>query len=86
MRPKIDTGAAPLASVGIHRHRHRQRGLPLGQPRCGREDRFRWKVKRFAIRDAFEKLPSCIVGMGQKLTFAIAMAGLRSAPLEKCVL
>jgi hypothetical protein len=60
MKPKIDTGAAPLASIGIDIGKEVFHLVGLG---ADGKIAFRWKVKRLAITGAFEKLPSCIVGM-----------------------
>lgn len=60
MKPKIDNSAMPLVSVGIDIGKEIFHVVGLG---ADGKIAFRWKVKRLALKDAFEKLPSCVIGM-----------------------
>jgi len=60
MKPKIDLDAAALTSIGIDIGKEIFHVVGLGT-----DDKiaFRRKIKRLALKEAFEKLPPCIVGM-----------------------
>ena len=60
MKPKIDLNAAPLASIGLDIGKEIFPAVGIG---ADGKIAFRWKVKRLALKEAFEKLPACIVGM-----------------------
>jgi transposase len=52
--------ATPLASVGIDIGKEIFHVVGLG---TDGKTAFRWKIKRLALKEAFEKVPPCIVGM-----------------------
>src|SRR5882757_8401494 len=52
--------ATPLASVGIDIGKENFHVVGLG---TDGKTAFRWKIKRLALKEAFEKVPPCIVGM-----------------------
>src|SRR5438445_10535991 len=60
MKPKIDPNGAPLTSIGIDIGKEIVHVVDLG---TDGQITFRRKIKRLALREAFEKLPPCIVGM-----------------------
>ena len=65
MKLKIDPAAAPLTSIGIDIGKEIFHVVGLG---ADGKIAFRGKIKRLALREAFEKLPPCIVGMGACLS------------------
>lgn len=60
MKPEAETTAVPLAVIGVDLGKDVFHLVGLGVD--GRIA-FRKKIRRLALRDAFEKLPPCIVGM-----------------------
>ncbi len=60
MKPKIDPNPAALASIGIDIGKEILHVVGLG---TDGKITFRRKIKRLALKEAFEKLPPCIVGM-----------------------
>jgi transposase len=60
MKLKIDPNAAPLRSIGIDIGKEIFHVVGLG---TDGKIAFRRKIKRLALKEAFEKLPPCIVGM-----------------------
>ena len=60
MKPKIDLNAAPLTSIGIDIGKEVFHIVGLG---TDGKIAFRRKIKRLALKEAFEKLPPCIVGV-----------------------
>jgi transposase len=60
MKPKIDPNGAPLASIGIDIGKEIFHVVGLG---TDGKIAFRRKIKRLALKEAFENLPRCIIGM-----------------------
>jgi transposase len=60
MKPKIDLNAAPLTSIGIDIGKEIFHVVGLG---TDGKIAFRRKIKRLALKEAFEKLPRCVVAM-----------------------
>jgi transposase len=60
MKLKIDPNTAPLTCVGIDIGKEVFHVVGLG---ADGKIAFRGKIKRLALKEAFEKLPPCIVGM-----------------------
>ena len=60
MKPKIDPNASPPTSIGIDIGKDIFHVVGIG---ADGKIAFRWKIKRLALREAFEKLPPSIVGM-----------------------
>ena len=60
MKPETELNAAALVSIGIDIGKEIFHIVGLG---ADGKIAFRGKVKRLALRAAFEKLPPCIVGM-----------------------
>ena len=60
MKPKIDPNTAPLTSIGIDIGKEVFHVVGLG---TDGKIAFRRKIKRLALKEAFEKLPRCVVGM-----------------------
>jgi transposase len=60
MKPKIDLNAVPLTSIGIDIGKEIFHVVGLG---TDGKIALRRKIKRLALKEAFEKLPPCVVGM-----------------------
>ena len=60
MATKVDPITTPLASVGIDIGKEIFHVVGLG---TDGKTAFRWKIKRLALKDVFEKIPPCIIGM-----------------------
>ena len=60
MKPKIDLNAVALTSIGIDIGKEIFHVVGLG---TDGKIAFRRKIKRLALKEAFEKLPPCVVGM-----------------------
>src|SRR6202167_2237253 len=75
MKPKIDLNAAPLTSIGIDIGKEIFHVVGLG---TDGKIAFRRKIKRLALKDAFEKLPPSIVGMEACLSAHFVSRTLRA--------
>jgi transposase len=60
MKPKAETTAVPLAVIGVDIGKEVFHLVGLG---TDAKIAFRRRLRRLGLRDAFEKLPPCIVGM-----------------------
>jgi transposase len=60
MATKVDPVTTPLASVGIDIGKEIFHVVGLG---TDGKTAFRWKIKRVALKNVFEKIPPCIIGM-----------------------
>src|SRR5580704_15049881 len=60
MNPKTETNTATLAVVGVDIGKEVFHLVGLG---ADGKIAFRRKIRRLGLKDAFEKLPPCIVGM-----------------------
>src|SRR6202167_5765488 len=74
MKPKIDLNAAPLTSIGIDIGKEIFHVVGLG---TDGKIAFRRKIKRLALKEAFEKLAPCVVGMEACLSAHFVSRALR---------
>lgn len=88
MKPKTDLNTAPLASIGIDIGKDIFHVVGLG---TDGKIVFRRKIKRLALKEAFENLAPCVVGMeaclpwpsirsGHSLSNKASPSGLARAP------
>src|SRR3954452_14817553 len=75
MKPKTETTVAPLAVIGIDIGKEVFHLVGFG---ADGKIAFRKKIRRLDLKDAFEKLPSCIVGMEACLSAHFVSRTLRS--------
>ena len=79
MKLKIDPNAAPLTSIGIDIGKEIFHLVGLG---TDGKIAFRRKIKRLALKEAFEKLPPCVVGMEACLSAHFVSRMLRTLEHE----
>jgi transposase len=60
MKPRIDSSIAPPISIGLDIGKEIFHIVGIG---AAGKVAFRWKIRRLALKEAFEKLPPSIVGM-----------------------
>jgi transposase len=82
MKPKVDPNAAPPTSIGIDIGKEIFHVVGLG---AEGKIAFRGKIKRLALKVAFEKLPPCIVGMEACLSAHFISRMLRALGHEPAV-
>jgi transposase len=75
MKPKAETTAVPLAVIGVGIGKDVFHLVGLG---VDGKVAFRTKIRRLGLRDAFEKLPPCIVGMEACLSAHFVSRALRA--------
>jgi transposase len=75
MKPKIDLNTAALTSIGIDIGKDIFHVVGLG---TDGKIAFRRKIKRLALKEAFEKLPPCVVGMEACLSAHFVSRTLRT--------
>ena len=75
MKPKAETTAVPLAVIGVDIGKDVFHLVGLG---VDGKIAFRKKIRRLGLRDAFEKLPPCIVGMEACLSAHFVSRALRA--------
>ena len=78
MKPKAETTAVPLGVIGIDIGKDVFHLVGLG---VDGKIAFRKKIRRLGLRDAFEKLPPCIVGMEACLSAHFVSRALRALRL-----
>jgi transposase len=75
MKPKMESYTAPLAVIGVDIGKDVFHLVGFG---VDGKIAFRRKIKRLALKDAFEKLPACIVGMEACLSAHFVSRTLRA--------
>src|SRR5579862_9269456 len=75
MKPPAETMAAPLAVIGVDIGKDVFHLVGLG---ADGKIAFRRKIRRLGLRDVFEKLPPCIVGMEACLSAHFVSRALRA--------
>src|SRR3984885_7643495 len=75
MKPKMESNTACLAVIGVDIGKEVFHLVGLG---LDGKIAFRRKIKRLALKDAFEKLPACIVGMEACLSAHFVSRTLRA--------
>src|SRR6478609_11216076 len=75
MKPKVKTTAVPLAVIGVDIGKDVFHLVGLG---VDGKIAFRKKIRRLGLKDAFEKLPPCIVGMEACLSAHFVSRTLRA--------
>jgi transposase len=75
MKPKMESNTACLAVIGVDIGKEVFHLVGLG---VDGKIAFRRKIKRLALKDAFEKLPACIVGMEACLSAHFVSRTLRA--------
>jgi transposase len=75
MKPKMESNTACLAVIGVDIGKEVFHLVGLG---IDGKIAFRRKIKRLALKDAFEKLPACIVGMEACLSAHFVSRTLRA--------
>lgn len=75
MKPKTESNTASLAIIGVDIGKEIFHLVGLG---ADGKMAFRRKIKRLALKDAFEKLPTCIVGMEACLSAHFVSRTLRA--------
>jgi transposase len=75
MKPKAETTAAPLSVIGVDIGKDVFHLVGFG---TDGKIAFRRRIKRLALKDAFEKLPACIVGMEACLSAHFVSRTLRA--------
>jgi transposase len=75
MKPKMESNTASLAIIGVDIGKEVFHLVGLG---ADGKIAFRTKIKRLALKDAFEKLPACIVGMEACLSAHFVSRTLRA--------
>ena len=75
MEPKAETMAAPLTAIGVDIGKDVFHLVGFG---TDGKIAFRRKIRRLGVRDVFEKLPPCIVGMEACLSAHFVSRTLRA--------
>jgi transposase len=75
MKPKMESNSASLAVIGVDIGKEVFHLVGLG---ADGKIAFRRKIKRLALKDAFEDLPACIVGMEACLSAHFVSRTLRA--------
>jgi transposase len=75
MEPKAETMAAPLTAIGVDIGKDVFHLVGFG---TDGKIAFRRKIRRLGLRDVFEKLPPCIVGMEACLSAHFVSRTLRA--------
>ena len=75
MKPKAETAAAPLRVIGVDIGKDVFHLVGFG---ADGKIAFRKRIRRLGLRDAFEKLPACIVGMEACLSAHFVSRALRA--------
>src|ERR1700719_3963223 len=75
MKPKMESNTAPLAVIGVDIGKGVFHLVGLG---ADGKIAFRRKIRRLGLKDAFEKLPPCIVGMEACLSAHFVSRTLRA--------
>src|SRR6202035_3968981 len=83
MKPKMESNTASLAVIGVDIGKEVFHLVGLG---ADGKIAFRRKIRRLGLRDVFEKLPPCIVGMEACLSAHFVSRALRSLGHEQRII